>query len=281
MEKINFYEVRSLGEKIKDSFKLYRQLSHPLLRMFLYIAMPLVIVFSVIEVFFTDYIYTNLLSTYIYYCLSSFIFHFIISAITYGLLKQHLGYSGDTGLDVSLKSFKPTLLYSFKRLGLLYIVEAFALTVFSLLLTGIILLESKATMPLLFILSVLFLIIDTPLTLWPVTYVIEDNTTLLSSLSKSLRYGFRTWFSLFLLLLVISLIVLLAVAVCIIPIYLLELALKAGMLVNVYHILLIVFVIIVLFIILSLVAINYLAIALHYGTVKEMESIDNYYEQEN
>lgn len=279
MEKISIYEVRSLGEKIQALWRLCKHLGHPLFRMFLCLVLPLVVVESLIEFLFSDSINANLTSYLLFSGVTGVIIGYVVSAVTYGLLKVYVEH-GDAGFVVSLQSFKPTLFYCLKRNGLLIIVSLVVAIVAALLFVGGLLLGVSTVRAICIVFAIMFIALEPPLAMWPVVYLMEEDTSLWSSLLKSLKYGFKTWISLFALLVVLGLLVIIVAVIIAVPAYVLEVALQTalqtGVFVAGFKVFSFAYSIIGFFIMAFCPAIVDMGVTLHYGGIKEMEKIDQY-----
>ena len=233
-QKISLYKIRSFGEKIGDTFGFVSENIKPMLKFISLFILPLALVMGWVMNGYanglalmsrqmanrgdasTDEVMTFVMSVG-GFLLTAMLAYTLLYAVVYGLMRVY--GERENGLkNLAWSEFKPTFFHLLGRTVKLALFWAVAGTLLVVALVAVVAFAVKqfglvAIIP---IYALLFAVLI-PLSLMAPIYLFEDDTTLLTSLAKSLRLGFKTWGGVLAVTLVLSLIVGLVVGIVSLP----------------------------------------------------------------
>lgn len=233
-QKIPLYKIRSFGEKIGDTFGFVSENIKPMLKFISLFILPLALVMGWVMNGYanglalmsrqmanrgdasTDEVMTFVMSVGAF-LLTAVLAYTLLYAVVYGLMRVY--GERENGLkNLAWSEFKPTFFHLLGRTVKLALFWAVAGTLLVVALVAVVAFAVKqfglvAIIPI----YALLLAVLIPLSLMAPIYLFEDDTTLLTSLTKSLRLGFKTWGGVLAVTLVLSLIVGLVVGIVSLP----------------------------------------------------------------
>ncbi|WP_294311847.1 hypothetical protein [Prevotella sp. F0091] len=219
--KVELYQVRGFGEKFSAIFDFIRENFKLLLRACTYLLLPLCLVqgfamefmMKVLVPFYgntfdmdadadvTQGMVIRLVSSYLGYVICILIGSTLLAGICYGMVKYY-HKSPNRLRGVTMTDLKPTIIQVIKR-SLAMTVALVAL--FIGVLVFIIFFSTILSAPILAIIPILALVICcVPISMALPVYVFEDKETLFSSISRGLKLGFHSFWSLLGLMFVIG-----------------------------------------------------------------------------
>ena len=218
-QKIPLYKIRSYGEKISDTFGFLSENFKPLLKFFTYFLLPVSLVMGLAMNGYANGLslmtkqmakiseattseVMGFVASVGGIVITSLIAYTLLYALVYGLMRVY----GDreNGLkNLAWEELKPTFLQMLKRsfkLVLFWVVVGFP--IIAILALGLVLVLKPIGSLAIFLIYLVFIVV-----LMAPIYLFEDDATLISSLTKSFRLGFKTWAGVLGVTLVLSLIV--------------------------------------------------------------------------
>ncbi len=214
-QKINFYQKRTFGENLTATFDFLKESWKSLFKLCLYILLPL----SIVQGVFMNILYTNMMSgamagamtgnplgfltpsvimNYVLLMIFYFIGQSVLTAIVYTVMQK---YRNDEQLETfAFADYKNAFLSFLKRSFIL------AFYLLAVLLGYILVVGSLGSLfpYLLLIIIPGSLILLVPLSLISPAYLLGEGSGANNALKQSFRFGFSTWGSLFLLLVILA-----------------------------------------------------------------------------
>lgn len=230
-QKINFYQKRTLGENITATFDFLKDNWKPIVKLCLYVLLPLSIVQGVFMNNFTSaavdaamYPPTTaaalqgysptIVINYILLALFYMVGHSLLAAIVYTVMQKY--QNSETSEKYPLADIKDDFISFMKQCFILMVYVMF-ISIGYLAIVG----SLAYLFPYLLILIIpgtVALII--PLTLISPAYILGEGSGTNNALKESFRLGFPTWGSLFLLILVLGIVSSIIKTVTLLPWYL-------------------------------------------------------------
>ena len=233
-QKIPLYKIRSFGEKIGDTFGFVSENIKPMLKFISLFILPLALVMGWVMNGYANGLalmsrqmanrgdasadeVMDFVMSVGGFLLTAVLAYTLLYAVVYGLMRVY--GERENGLkNLAWSEFKPTFFHLLGRTVKLALFWAVAGTLLVVALVAVVAFAVKqfglvAIIP---IYALLFAVLI-PLSLMAPIYLFEDDTTLLTSLTKSLRLGFKTWGGVLAVTLVLSLIVGLVVGIVSLP----------------------------------------------------------------
>lgn len=208
------YQIRNFGDKFSATIEFINQTWKPMVRISLYLLLPFVIIQSAGQYGFFDISMRNIGKN------NGFDTNYIVSlvlmvagalplcvltlSLVYGMMSDY--FSGEELQDITVSSLWPRLRQNIRR-GLPIMLVGIAVAI---ILTGVVVLlfvmfRSVVLDSLLAI--ALYAAVLPVLSLWPAACMLNDDSDVFGSLLDAFQYGFKTWGSLFLLVIVMGIIV--------------------------------------------------------------------------
>lgn len=208
------YQIRNFGDKFSVTIEFINQTWKPLVRISLYLLLPFVIIQSAGQYGFfdinmrnigmNDSFDTNYAVSIVLMVLGALPLWVLTLSLVYGMMSDY--FSGGDLQDITVSSLWPRLRQNVRR-GLFIILVGIALAI---ILTGVVVLlfvMFKSVVFDSFLAIALYVAVIPALSLWPAAYLLNDDADVFGSLLDAFQYGFKTWGSLFLLVLVMGIIV--------------------------------------------------------------------------
>jgi hypothetical protein len=222
--KIEFYVVRSFGDKFTATFDFVSENWKPLLKYITYLLLPLCLfqgyfmnntmgkMMGMADNAYSDSAYMAIGISYIVFALLMAVGSVVLFSIVYTLMKLY-GERENRLQDLEWSEFRPAVLHGMKRM---LVVVGVSLA-FMLIVLAVIVLLAWFSGYTLIVTYPAYIAFAVPMALLPPIYLMEDDITIVDAVEKTFHLGFRTWGGIFAILLVIGIIAYMMVGIVSVP----------------------------------------------------------------